>query len=325
MNRFVSYTTLLALATSTPVLFADLSAQVPAAAPAAVRGNCDLLASNTVRATFAGMHDLAVQTINDDAPTTAQVAVFEVIDLLGYKKYNRLGDGQLTPGTKFTVAMNRELPGQPADIVDTISQMQPGEEAVLKIDHLYLMNGAQGEPLRVCSRMARRAAQPAVTTTEPAPAPAPAGTETAPAPLPDTLAPLGGAAAATGAGNVQFSASSTSVSVTRDASGQLVQTRTESKFDPASGQMKTRMFINGTEVDPQTRQPLAQPAAAPAPAPAAEQAPAPAADKPAEAPKAEENGDDTVVEHVDAPAPQPAPEAASPAAPAPAAAEGEGF
>lgn len=327
MNRFVSYTTLLALATSTPVLFADLSAQVPAAANAAVRGNCDLLASNTVRATFVGMHDLAVQTINDDAPTTAQVAVFEVIDLLGYKKYNRLGDGQLTSGTKFTVAMSRELPGQPADIVDTISQMQPGEEAVLKIDHLYLMNGAQGEPLRVCSRMARRAAQPAVTTTEPAPE----GTNAAPAPLPDTLAPLGGAAAATGAGNVQFSASSTSVSVTRDASGQIVQTRTESKFDPASGQMKTRMFINGTEVDPQTRQPLPQPVAAPAPA--AEQAPAPAADKPAEtpkpaeAPKAEENGDDTVVEHVDAPAPQPAPEAAAPSAPAPAPAaeEGEGF
>lgn len=316
MNRFVSYTTLLALATSTPVLFADLSAQVPAASPAAVRGNCDLLASNTVRATFVGMHDLAVQTINDDAPTTAQVAVFEVIDLLGYKKYNRLGDGQLTPGTKFTVAMSRELPGQPADIADTISQMQPGEEAVLKIDHLYLMNGAQGEPLRVCARMARRAAQPAVTTTEPAPAPE--DTETTPAPLPDTLAPLGGAAAATGAGNVQFSASSTSVSVTRDASGQIVQTRTESKFDPASGQMKTRMFINGTEVDPQTKQPLTQPVAAPAPAPAA--------DKPAEAPKAEENGDDTVVEHVDAPAPQPAPEAASPAAPAPApAAEQEGF
>lgn len=331
MNRFVSYTTLLALAASTPVLFADLSAQVPAAAPAAARGNCDLLASNTVRATFVGMHDLAVQTINDAAPTTAQVAVFEVIDLLGYKKYNRLGDGQLTSGTKFTVAMSKELPGQPADIVDTISQMQPGEEAVLKIDHLYLMNGAQGEPLRVCSRMARRAVQPAVTTTENAPTPTADSAEQTPAPLPDKLAPLGGAAAATGAGNVQFSASSTSVSVTRDASGQIVQTRTESKFDPASGQVKTRMFINGTEVDPQTRQPLAQPAATPAPA--AETAPTPAADKPAEepkpaeAPKSEEHGDDTVVEHVDAPAPQPAPEAAAPAAPAPAPAaeEGEGF
>lgn len=322
MNRFVSYTTLLALAITTPVLFADLSAQMPAAAPAATRGNCDLLASNTVRATFVGLHDLAVQTINDATPSTAQVAVFEVIDLLGYKKYNRLGDGQLTPGTKFTVAMNRELPGQPADIADTIGQMQPGEEAVLKIDHLYLMNGPQGEPLRVCSRMARRAAQPAVTTTEPAPAPA--GEQPAPAPLPDTLAPLGGAAAATGTGNVQFSASSTSVSVTRDENGNIVQTRTESKFDPASGQMKTRMFINGTEVDPQTRQPLAQPVSAPAPA--AEAAPAPAADKPAEEPKPAENDDDTVVEHVDAPAPQPAPEAATPTAPAPApAAEEEGF
>lgn len=319
MNRFVSYTTILALATSTPVLFADISAAVPAAGVSAVRGNCDLLASNTVRATFIGMHDLAVQTINDDAPTTARVAVFEVIDLLGYKKYQHLGDGQLTPGTKFTVSMSRELPGQPAGIADTIAQMQPGEEAVLKIDHLYMMTGPQGESLRVCSRMARRAAQPAVST-EPAPADA-----AAPAPLPQPVVPAGAAA-----GNAHFSATSSSVSITRDANGVVTEKRTESHFDPATGQMQTRMYINGKEVDPQTGQPLLQPIETPAPAatPAAEQtpepAPAPASEQPS-APAPADNGDDTVVEHVDAPAPQPAADAPSPAAPAPAAQEEEGF
>lgn len=317
MNRIVRYTTLLALAAATPSLFAEIS--VPAPMAAAVQGNCDLLASNTVRATFVGMHDLAVQTINDDAPTTAQVAVFEVIDLLGYKKFNRLGDGQLTTGTKFTISMSRELPGQPASIADTIAQMQPGEEAVMRIDHLYLMNGQQGEPLRVCSRMARRAAQPAVTTEQPA---APTdGNAPAPADVPsvNNNLPLPSVGAPAPAVSSSFSASSTSVSITRDADGNMVQTRTESVYDPATGQMKTRMYINGTEVDPQTKQPLLQPVAAPAPAaPAAEPAPAPAP-APADA-----NGDDTVVEHADAPAPA-TPAAPAPAAPAPAPAEEEGF
>lgn len=315
MNRFFRNTAVLALAVATPSLFAEIS--VPTPAVAAVRGNCDLLASNTVRATFVGMHDLAVQTINDDAPTTAQVAVFEVIDLLGYKKYNRLGDGQLVPGTKFTVAMSRELPGQPAEIVDTLAQMQPGEEAVLKIDHLYLMTGPQGEPLRVCSRMARRAAQPAVTTEQPA---APAdGSAPADAPSATNNLPLPTIGAPAPAVSSHFSASSSSVSISRDASGKVTETRTESQFDPATGQMKTRMYINGTEVDPNTKQPLLQ-TVTPAPAPA--ETPAPTAEAPAApaAPAAADNGDDTVVEHVDAPA--------APAAPAPApapAAEEEGF
>lgn len=327
MNRIVRYTTLLALAAATPSLFAEIS--VPAVPPAAARcGNCDLLAANTVRATFVGMHDLAVQTINDDAPTTAQVAVFEVIDSLGYRKYNRLGDGQLTAGTKFTISMSRELPGQPANIADTIAQMQPGEEAVMRIDHLYLMNGQQGEPLRVCSRMARRAAQPAVTTEQPA---APAeGNTTADVPTVNNNLPLPAVGAPTPAVSSSFSATSTSVSITRDADGNMVQTRTESVYDPATGQMKTRMYINGAEVDPQTKQPLLQTVATPAPAPtpaAPAAAPAPA---PAPAP-ADANGDDTVVEHADAPAPEnaaapaAAPETPAAPTPAPAPVEEEGF
>lgn len=334
MNRIVRYTTLLALAAATPSLFAEIS--VPAVPAAAARsGNCDLLASNTVRATYVGQHDLAVQTINDDAPTTAKVAVFEVIDLLGYKKYNRFGDGRLTAGTKFTISMSRELPGQPASIADTIEQMQPGEEAVLRVDHLYLMNGQQGEPLRVCSRMARRAAQPAVTTEQPATPAAPAdGSAPAEAPSVSNNVPLPtvGAPAPNTASGSTFSATSTSVSITRDANGNMTQTRTESVYDPATGQMKTRMFINGAEVDPQTKQPLLQSVT---PAPAAQTAPAAQSSAPAEpAPTpAKDNGsDDTIVEHGDAPAAT-APEAPAatdtpapaPAAPAPAPAEEEGF
>ncbi|MGN0837125.1 MAG: hypothetical protein ACI4OS_06745 [Akkermansia sp.] len=308
MNRIARLSTLLALVGATPAVLADISAAVPAApANMQARANCDLLAANTVSATFVGLHDLTVQGVNDAAPVTVPVAVFEVIQPLAYKQYNRLGDGPLTTGTKFTVAMNKQLPGQPASIVDTIAQMQPGEEAVLRIDHLYLINGQQGEPIRACSRMARRQAQPAVAPTAAPAQPAP-DAAAAPAPLPTTTTPLG-SAATTGSG-MQFSAQSESVSITRDAAGNVMQVRSISRFNPTTGQMETRKFINGTEVNPQTDEPLA-PAAAAAPAPA----PAPAAPAPEEKPA--DGTDDTVVDRGADQAPVPAPQpTAAPAAPA---------
>lgn len=285
MKNIISYTAILALALTAP-LSADIANPAPAANTTAMRGNCDLLASNTVRATFVELRDMSVQTIEQDAPTTVQVAVFEVIDCLGYRKYVRYGDGQLTPGTRFTIAMNRELPGQPASVVDTIAAMQPGEEAVLKIDHLYLIGPREGSSIRACSRMARRNA-PAVPT---APADA-AGAPADAAALPTTVAPLGGAAAAPAAapGMPAYAAQSTRMYMQRDAAGNLQTIQVQHRID-ANGQVQTRMFVNGVEVDPQTRQPLAsaqQPAAL---QPAPEQQPA------QEEPAADSGNDDTIID-----------------------------
>ncbi len=169
-------TSLLMLAAASPALLADISVSTPVSptpqTPARAMGNCDLLASNTVRATFLGVRALQMQSFDQAAPTTVHVAVFQVIDNLAYKRFVRYGDGALKPGSCFTVAMSRDLPGQPASIVDTIAQMQPGEEAVMKIDHLYIFGDQEGKPLRPCSRMARR--QAAVIPSAQAPVPAPA-------------------------------------------------------------------------------------------------------------------------------------------------------
>ena len=154
----------MALAMSSPMLLANvpsLRAMPTNLVSAQARGNCDLMASNTVRAAFVGLRDLAVQRIDQDEPTTVQVGVFQVIDSLAYRRYNRIGDGQLTPGMQFTIGMNKELPGQPAENVDTISALQPGEEVVMRVDHLYLITGQEGESLRVCARLARRNPNPA--------------------------------------------------------------------------------------------------------------------------------------------------------------------
>ncbi len=173
-------TSLLMLAAASPALLADISAGAPITptpqTPTRVMGNCDLLASNTVRATFLGVRALQSQSFDQEVPTTVHVAVFQVIDNLAYKRIVRYGDGALKPGSCFTVAMSRELPGQPANIVDTIAQMQPGEEAVMKIDHLYIFGDQEGKPIRPCSRMARRqaaATQPPAATLQPALIPAP--------------------------------------------------------------------------------------------------------------------------------------------------------
>ncbi len=173
-------TSLLVLAAASPALLADISTGAPTTttpqAPTRVMGNCDLLASNTVRATFLGVRALQSQAFDQELPTTVHVAVFQVIDNLAYKRFVRYGDGSLKPGSCFTVAMSRELPGQPASIADTIAQMQPGEEAVMKIDHLYIFGDQEGKAIRPCSRMARRQVaapqQPAVAP-QPAPVPAP--------------------------------------------------------------------------------------------------------------------------------------------------------
>ena len=137
------------------------SAQAPSAAPAAQttgRGNSDLLASNTVRAVFRGMQEVAVSRFTNPQSYSTQVAVFEVVENLAHRRLVRYGDGLLQAGTIITVSMDRNQPGQPSSVVDEIAQMQVGEEAVMKIDHLFLFAEPEGINIRPCTRLARKPA-----------------------------------------------------------------------------------------------------------------------------------------------------------------------
>ena len=315
MSRIITLSSVMALAMSTPMLLANTAAPALRIMPSGLvpmqaRGNCDLMASNTVSASFVGLRDLAVQRVDQTEPTTVQVAVFQVINNLAYRRYNRIGDGQLTPGMQFTIAMNKELPGQPAENVDTISTLQPGEEVAMRVDHLYLITGQEGESIRVCSRLARR--NNAAYT----PAAAPTST---PAPL-----PIPGANPTTGGmhSGMQITSSSSSFSMSTDASGQMQTVQTSRYYDSATGEIKTRMLINGVEVDPVTRQPLAQ-ATAPIPAPK------PVSEEQAKREAEDDEDDDTIVEHNNNPVVQPGdapiatPETTPNPEPAPASTEGQ--
>lgn len=310
MSKIITLSSVMALAMSTPMLLANdapaLRAMPGGLMPMQARGNCDLMASNTVTASFVGLRDLAVQRIDQTEPTTVQVAVFQVINNLAYRRFNRIGDGQLTPGMQFTIAMNKELPGQPSENVDTISTLQPGEEVAMRVDHLYLLTGQEGESIRVCARLARRTA-PAATPA--APATAPSATP-APLPIPGAQQP--------GMGSVQYSSHSTSFSLSTSSNGQMQTVQTSRVYDPNTGQIKTRMIINGVEVDPVTRQPLA-PAAAPAPV----------SEEQAQQEAASDEDDDTIIEHNNNPivqpgdAPIPTPETTPSAEPAPITPDGQ--
>ena len=310
-----------AVALLSPVVQADINAGMPVVPnmTAQMRGNCDLLASNTVRATYKGLRDLTKPTLSDAIqPTVTRVAVFEVIEPLAYRRYGRYGNNRMRTGSLFAVEMSKEVLGQPAAVVDTISQMQPGDEAVVKIDHLYIFDDQENRSVNPCTRIARKITAPAAPapadTTQPA---TPGSAATSAAPLPTTVAPLTG-------GNSFAHATSreTRISIVPDGNGGMKKERIDihRELDPATQQMKTRMYINGTEVDPNTRQPLQQapaPAAAPTPAPAPAPAPA-AAPAPAPAQPAKGNDDnDTIVEHAPENAVQAAP--AMPTEPAPAA------
>lgn len=223
---------------------------MPRSARQQIEGKCELMASNAVRAKFQGMEE------NDGA----QSAVFEVQENIGHRRFVRYGDGAMPEGSLFKVPMNSAEPGQPAQVKEEISKMKPGEEAVMKVDHLFVFGEPQGQMVRPCTRIAR--VQPAAPQTPQTTPQAPQATQPQQSALPTTVAPLTGS-------RPRFSGESysSSFSMRPDGQGGVIQERidTVKKYDPSTGQVITRMYINGTEVDPNTRQPLQQPTPAATP------------------------------------------------------------
>lgn len=244
--------TILSIASSLFLLsqtaMADISlsgAPLPGAARRSIQERCELMASNAVRAKFQGMEDKDGE----------KNAVFEVLENLGHRRFVRYGDGAMHEGTLFTISMNGATPGQPTEIKDEISKMKPGDQSIMKVDHIFIFSEPQGQNVRPCTRMARIMPEPAPTVQKPADSQQSAATAPQQPALPTTVAPLNSRPQRMG------ESYSSSFSMRPDGNGGVIQERidTVSKYDPATGQVTTRMYINGTEVDPKTRQPLQQP------------------------------------------------------------------
>lgn len=147
------------LALCTQAAVADITitgAPVSRRAGQSIQGKYELMATNAVRAVFQGTQD----------KNGVQEAVFEVKENLAYRRFVRYGDGALQPGNLFTITMNGATPGQPAEVIEEINKLKPGQEAIMKIDHIFIFGEQQGQNVRPCTRIARREVAP------PAPAPA---------------------------------------------------------------------------------------------------------------------------------------------------------
>ncbi len=285
MKTIPLLSSLIAATVMSPAVMAQFPVLVPA--PVMVQPSAKQFSSKAVRASFRGFKEQEnsptlsdmLAPPNPNAPVASRrIAIFQVIEPLAYKRLSPYASDQLKVGDLFKVELDRPLMGQTPEITETVKTLQVGEEVVAKIDELFVFNGhEQGELITPLVRMVRRNAPPAV-----APAPAPAEELTAVDPaLPQQEAmPMPSVQQAQqpqqgGGPIVRRQASSTFVSV-RTVNGVTEKVEVIKESVPNSTEMRTRMYINGVEVDPETKQPLAAPAAIPAPAPAeATSAPAP--------------------------------------------------
>lgn len=244
----------------------------------------ELLASNAVHAVFKGLRMLPVVKL-DEAPSVEEVAVFEVKQNLAHRRYDRMGDGALQVGKLFSVTLASDVPGQDAALSDQLRQMQPGDEALMNIDHIYVFREAGNENVRPCTRFTRvqprqPEAQPAAESAQP---PTPPATAPAAAQTPAAAQPIQGPRSFT-----HRRSSSSQIRIESDGQGGMKRTEIveHREWDPELNQEKVRKFINGVEVDPQTDQPLAAPAEPTMPQDTAPQPPAATQDIPIPEPSA---------------------------------------
>lgn len=227
----------------------------PSQAPPVLRS--DLLASNAVHAIFKGIKTLPKVGL-DDSATFEEVAVFEVKQNLAYRRYDRMGDGAMTPGSLVGVSLATDMPGQDAALSEKLRSLQPGDEAIMNIDHIYVFKEDGNRNMRPCTRFAQ------VQPRQPEPIPA-APTSAPSAPVADTPAQaLPSALMQPSAPSPVIIKSSRAVvrNVVETPDGG--RTCTEDIVETGNdGKTTRRRFINGVEVDPETNQPLSATPASP--------------------------------------------------------------
>lgn len=262
----------------------------PAPAPAAQQGNCKLMASNTVRVIYRG--------VAESGWGAAPAAHFVVIENLAHKSYAPEGDGALAPGTLIGVELRRDIPGQPAGVVDAIMAMRPGEEALMRMDHLYMLDQATYGDLRVCGRFQARAAA--------------AAGQAATGAIPYGLNRPGASAPSHPAAPAYPTATAVPQNTTRTTTGASGEVSTKWEVD-SQGHVRERIYVNGEEVPPPSLETTSPVPTHPESASGSTLAPSPAV--PDRVIPEDASGDDTVVETPAQPtAPvTPAPQAATPA------------
>lgn len=106
-------------------------------------GNCDLLSSDTVRAVF---HEI---TSNDNRD---YIARFEVVELLAHQNGTSAQPQPLQAGDTVDILLRRDIPGQPANILEDLVAMKQGQLALMRLDRLFMLDPQDYGERLVCAR-----------------------------------------------------------------------------------------------------------------------------------------------------------------------------
>ncbi len=201
--------------------------------------NSEHLSSNTVRAKFRGLQDMPSAP---HSPRTSLHAIFEVTESLAYQIDAPHGSPRLEIGDQFVVNLEPNLYGQPNEVSRQISMLREGDSAVLLMSTLFLddQDGeAGGRIIRPCVRFAADN----------------------PSPTPPAQPNYGGYPQQLYPNQVVTPRRNRNRGNYREVSINITNGRTERiersrAYDPNTDSFVDRLFINGVEVDPYTREPI---------------------------------------------------------------------
>lgn len=145
MKPILSALPLLAAALAAPLLITGASAQEGRPSELAPAGNCDLMASNTLRATYVG-------PVGEGGTAAYR---FTVIETIAYKASNRYANLPMKHGQTLDIPADPSRPGQPTDVLAGMADMKPGEEVIMLINHIFLFSEPYYGNQIVCTRLAR--------------------------------------------------------------------------------------------------------------------------------------------------------------------------
>ncbi len=129
--------------------FTALSASSAFAAPLPP---ADLLASNSVKASFVGVEDRPCRHLTSECPDkcghATRIAKFLVIENKGYEKPGQYGDDKAEPGKILIVDVKRDIEGQDVAVAAAIAKLQKGAKVDMTITHYYVNVDGSRWPVR---------------------------------------------------------------------------------------------------------------------------------------------------------------------------------
>ncbi len=133
-------------------LFLMMAALLPAAVAAPLPEKAELLASNTVVAQYLGTLErpccFRTALCPDRCNHATKAAQFRVLSNEAYEKPGQYGDDKAAAGNMLVVDARNDVPGQPDDMRQKLSDLKPGQLVRITQKHYYAEVDGVHAPIR---------------------------------------------------------------------------------------------------------------------------------------------------------------------------------